>query len=225
MDLFDIDELLYGSMKYLELEDEKSNSKNDRDAYINKTLIFSDRYVEALRSLGEGLKCTRNILKSARAMVKHHHGNKYEDLYFIDSMTNKVLSRTDYTEKEKEVFPTAAMLKMLKNNLNIIAMHNHPTNDVPSPNDLMVCAQRHYKYGLIICHNGNIYKYKTEENLNITNAIMALNIFHKEKQALSDLTFDMYEFRNKRKEIMMELQKSLLDAGIVLEEVLCYDGD
>lgn len=39
------------------------------------------------------------MIKSARTMFSHHHGDEYEDLYFIDSVTNTVKSMTNYREK------------------------------------------------------------------------------------------------------------------------------
>lgn len=78
----------------IELEVERSNG--DRSVYINRALIFSNRYIDAIKSLGETRYCSKKILDSSRTMLEHHHGDKYEDLYFIDSIADKVLARTDY---------------------------------------------------------------------------------------------------------------------------------
>ena len=42
----------------------------------------------------------------------------------------------------------------------IISIHNHPNSTVPSLNDINTAWKKKYKYGIIVCHNGNIYKYK-----------------------------------------------------------------
>ena len=113
---------IIGLSQEIEIEDERSNG--DRTVYINRELIFSDRYVNAIKSLGEDRYCSKDILISAREMLKHHHGDKYEDLYFIDAVAHKVLSRTDYRINEQEVLPTSAMKTMARNNPNIISHNN-----------------------------------------------------------------------------------------------------
>lgn len=55
---------------------------------------------------------------------------------------------------------------------SIIALHNHPNSTVPSLSDLR--SARKYKYGLIIEHNGRIFKYAvsldaTEEQLRLAD--------------------------------------------------------
>lgn len=42
----------------------------------------------------------------------------------------------------------------------IIAVHNHPNSSLPSIDDIYSAWKKKYKYGVIACHNGNIFKYK-----------------------------------------------------------------
>ncbi len=205
-----------------EIEDEKSNSKYDRETYINRKLIFSNQYERSILSLGENKECTRLILEAARTMTKHHHGDKYEDLYFIDCVTNISLAQTEYRVREHEVLPTKAMKELANDNPNIISIHNHPTNGLPSLSDLNSCSKIGYKYGLVICHNGSIYKYKTRKEYNNINSEIALNIFTKEELLLAGLAFDKETFKNKHKENISELKNNLSDAGIEFTEVLWY---
>ena len=152
------------SLQHLEIEDERSNG--DRTVYINRELIFSNRYIDAIKSLGEDRYCSKDILDSLRKMLEHHHGDKYEDLYFIDAKTHKILSRTDYRVNEQEVLPTSAMKDMARNNPNIISIHNHPTDALPSYEDIKTCFLVGYKYGLVACHGGDIFQYRTLDNIN-----------------------------------------------------------
>ena len=58
----------------------------------------------------------------------------------------------------------------------IIAIHNHPGSSAPSYSDIMACKDRKYKYGLVVCHDGMIYKYSVDgERLNIPMAVSALD--------------------------------------------------
>lgn len=228
MDLWDcLDNKDIGDKIYTqnEFEDERSNhigrKGRDRLAYINEKLIKSDIYVNAIKSLNESKQCTNNILSSAREMLAHHHGDKYEDLYFIDSITNKVLSQTMY-KIEKQVEPTMAMKKMALQSKNIISIHNHPTNGLPSMADFTTCRDINYQYGIVVCHNGSIYKYKVIGELNEPHAEMALNIYQRAENESIGTLFNYDTYKQAHYKNIKELKRLLYDANIYFEEVLWY---
>ena len=105
-------------------------------------------------------------------MLEHRSGSRDEDLAFIDSVTGKSIVNENYN-MESKAKPSRAMLKMLNdaNHKTVIAIHNHPGSSVPSLADIMVCKNRKYKYGLVVCHDGTIYKYSVDEEK--FNKIMA----------------------------------------------------
>lgn len=222
----------YTQLSETDLEIEGSNSKYERKTYINRNLIFSDRYVTAIKSLGESRECARLILDAARSMTSHHHGDEYEDLYFIDSQTNHCEKRTDYRIRPHEVAPTDAMKKLAKDNPNIISMHNHPSSSLPSFKDVSTCKEIGYKYGLVICHNGNIYQYSTndkdldklfyESEINAYDKTEAENLINYNRNII--IKNDFVKLHN---ENFIRLANNLLDAGVILKEVLCdvdYNG-
>lgn len=93
-------------------------------------------------------------------MLSHRSGGNFEDLSFIDSQTGKYITRTDYNIDSK-CFPSKRMMDMVLNAEpnTIIAVHNHPSSTVPSLSDINTALNKHYKYGVAACHNGDIYKY------------------------------------------------------------------
>lgn len=208
----------------IELENEGERSNGDRSTYLNRELIFSNRYIDALKTLGESRYCCKNILDSSRAMLEHHHGDKYEDLYFIDSVTNQILARTDYRINEQEVLPTAAMKTMARNSPNIISIHNHPANGLPSFEDIKSCYLVGYKYGLVMCHNGDIFQYKTLDDLNRANYESSFHIYYKREHniaiELEKGEINLEEFKIKHQENFIKLSKGFLDAGVLIKEVL-----
>ena len=110
-------------------------------------------------------------------MLKHRSGTKYEDLPFVDSKTGKIVTN-ESCDKESAVSPNKNMTSMLNKAepYTIIAIHNHPGSSTPSFSDIMACMERKYKYGLIACHDGRIYKYSVnKENFNIPMAVAALD--------------------------------------------------
>lgn len=204
--------------EYLLNEMENSNSHLKKETRINRKIIFSDEYVRAIQSIGESKECSRLIIEAIRKMIKHHDGDSFEDLYFIDSESNICKSQTNYRVEHK-VEPTVAMLKMLTDNPNIIAIHNHPNSMLPSLSDFYICRNRKYKYGMIACHNGNVYLYKVIGGL--VDIIIETSIRIYERKELISLTSlnDANEILISHQEHINELIKNLYDAGIELKEV------
>ena len=94
-------------------------------------------------------------------MLAHRSGTKFEDMTFINTVTGEALTRTDY-EAENQVLPSKRMRRMVSEAEphTVIAIHNHPGSSVPSITDLETAYEKRYKYGLIVCHNGYVMRYR-----------------------------------------------------------------
>ncbi|MDO4170294.1 MAG: minor capsid protein [Lachnospiraceae bacterium] len=182
-------------------EKEKSKRKyKHRDTAINASEISSAGYRRKFTDITGENKISRSLWENALDMLEHRSGTKYEDLAFIDSKTGKSAINKNY-DKESTASPSKKMRSMLKkaDPYTIIAIHNHPGSSAPSYSDIMACRDRKYKYGLIVCHDGKIYKYFVdEERLNIPMAVSALDRVM--KKGYTEIT-----------------RKECLDAGINLE--------
>ena len=204
-------------------EIESSLSKAEKETQINRNLIFSDKFVRGIQSLNESRECIRVITEVARKMLEHHNGDKYEDLYFIDAVTNNYRYQDNYHAEVQKVEPTSEMLKMLTENPNIIGIHNHPNSTIPSLDDFHVCKERNYRYGLVFCHNGSIYKYKVVGPLIDISIDCARQIYEKEEY-ISLTNLQSYEdMKNAHIAHIKELEDNLLNAGVDLSEVLMYE--
>lgn len=130
------------------------------DSVVDKQIIDSPNYRKIFDKFGENPKITRSIFQQAKGILIHRSGGNFEDLSFINSVTGKSLTRTDYNV-EKQCIPSKSMIKMVKEakHNTIIAIHNHPNSSVPSLDDIISAYKKKYKYGIIACHNGNIFKY------------------------------------------------------------------
>ena len=207
-------------INYKIIEKENGISKIERETQINRNLIYSDKYLKAIYSLQESMDCKREIVSASREILEHRNGTKFEDLYYIDTLhNNSVMKQINY-DIEFTVKPTEKMEKALIDNDGIIALHNHPKSSLPSINDFHICDEKNYKYGLILCHNGTIYRYKTIGELNYTNISCSISIFDKEEyDSLINLQ-TREDVSNAHKEHITELTKNLMDAGVLFEEVL-----
>lgn len=43
--------------------------------------------------------------------------------------------------------------------MEMIGIHNHPTNLLPNGSDFTAAGYRGYKYAIVVTHDGRIYKY------------------------------------------------------------------
>lgn len=202
---------------------ESSLSKEEKETQINRNLIHSDKFVRAIQSLGEDKECTRMITEYARKMLEHHSGDKHEDLYFIDTVRRVCKYQDNYYKEKQKVEPTKEMLKLLAGNINIIGFHNHPNNTIPSVDDFYVCKERNYKYGLVFCHNGSIYKYKIIGTLIDINIDCARQIYEKEEYISQTTLQSNEDIKNDHVKHIRELIDNLSQAGIEFSEVLNYE--
>lgn len=151
--------------KYLQAAKEESKNKYD-DTAVNP-FVRTSGYRNLYNNLDESTAIQRVACEKAREMLSHRSGTKYEDLTFIDSLTGKSLTRSDYNV-ENEVLPSLKMRRMVMNAEphTIIAIHNHPGSSVPSFTDMNTAFEKKYKYGLIACHNGTLMRYTVTGEIN-----------------------------------------------------------
>lgn len=147
-------------------EQEESKTKYMyNDTIAKEDLINSSEYRRKFNNVSDQTKINRTAWKLSKEIIKHRSGTKYEDLAFIDSKTGKYTINKNYNV-ESQAKMNKPMKKMLNKSAKneIIAIHNHPGSNVPSTADLIVCKNRGYKFGLVVCHNGKIYKYSVDKD-------------------------------------------------------------
>lgn len=144
---------------------EESHRGMNKGTAINKAHILSDEYVKKIQKLEASKELSRSILAEAKAMLTHRSGTEFEDLAFITG-DGKVKRSVNYnvTRTAKQTKKMSNMLKREPDN-SIIAIHNHPNSTPPSFDDLKVAELRRYKYGIAVCHDGALYKYKVTGDL------------------------------------------------------------
>ena len=67
------------------------------------------------------------------------------------------------SQKSYQVEYTDSVLEAIQNASpgSLISIHNHPTNIPPSGADFASAGYRKYAVGVVACHNGEVYVYKT----------------------------------------------------------------
>ena len=178
----------FGGIKSQTLQEE---SKHLHDSAIINPVIKTAKYRNLFNNLNEPIQLQRIAYESARTILNHRKGTKFEDLTFIDSATGKHITRDDY-DMENQVMPSKRMRSMVQNNApyTIIAVQNHPGSSVPSIADLESAYRHKYKYGVILCHNGTIMKYEVLGQYNEVIVSMLLDkanidLYHGNEKELS----------------------------------------
>ena len=142
-------------------------------------------------------------------MLRHRSGTLYEDLTFIDSKTGESKSRTDFNVS-RAVAPSKTMKRMIEkaDDYTIISVHNHPHSSVPSINDLYCAKDRRYKYGIVACHDGTVYKYSVRGEINDPMVNNGLDLLEKTRyiENIEDHT-----------KMLNSALKTLNDGGIEME--------
>lgn len=187
-------------------ENEVPRTKDLKPLEVDKAAVGSNAYKKNLyNSIDETPKIKRSVRDSVGKIYKHRSGSDMEDLYFINSSTGSV--RTSTRGEEPGIcHPTKSMKKMLATaeEGTIIGIHNHPRNSAPSLPDIMAAAERKYKYGIVACHDGTLYKYSVTGPVNKPMAESLLAIYEKREYSKID------------KKVLSGMKK---DAGIEMEVI------
>lgn len=182
-----------------EREESKPNYKYE-NTVVDLNYIKSHEYRRKITQLVEDTYESRSIFSVAKDILAHRSGTKYEDLSYIATTKNRIITNKDYNV-EKKAKPNKPMNELITSAppYTVIGVHNHPESFVPSIADIQCAHQRKYRYGIVVCHNGIIYKYTINpEKINILNAGFALD-------------------RMEKKGYTEEVKKLFKDAGVEME--------
>ena len=143
----------------------------NKSTQINNSYINGGTYRKKFDLLSDSIELNRLVYRLAKRMLEHRTGTEYEDMYWIDMDTLTVvakelnaqtLKKIVYSERTKRV--VAEYKKSSEKRL--LTIHTHPSSFPPSIPDFNANFQNEYNMGLVICHDGKIFLYAAEEELN-----------------------------------------------------------
>ena len=127
---------------------------------VNFEYINSKEYKAKFDRISDNKAVNDAIYAQAKAMLTHRSGSYYEDLWIIDSRTGSVVAGTSNSKQENQVSYPKWTEAVVKSNPHVlISIHNHGTNNPPTGSDLVSAGYRKYKFGVVVCHNGEVYSY------------------------------------------------------------------
>ncbi len=138
----------------------------NKNTLVNKTYIDSGEYRRKFDNITDNPNVNKTLYDCAKTALKHRSGTKLEDMYWIDSKTGKILlSVTDSTD-ERAIIYTDKIRNTIKSNESIVTLHTHPSSMPPSASDFNSCYDNKYKIGFVACHNGKVFGYTSNEEIN-----------------------------------------------------------
>lgn len=165
--------------KFVINENEEQKSKVVTKAKINEQYINSLEYRKQFDNLTDNAEVNKTIYECSKNMLKHRDGTMYEDMYFIDKNTGKIIASSTKINKESEVGYNKEIKKALSNYdmSQIIAIHNHPSGMPPSAGDFNAALRNGYYEGYTIGHDGSIIRYRAgKEPIDMESYILRLTI-------------------------------------------------
>lgn len=153
------------------MEAEASNKRRkalNQETLVEHGLTNSRDYKAKIDELSDDIKESRAITQSAKQILAHRDGTNFEDLAFYDTVSGKLKINKSFNFFENGISackPNKLMEAMLEKagDYTIIGIHNHPKSGAPSIADIITARDRKYKYGIVLGHNGTVYKYSVSK--------------------------------------------------------------
>ncbi|MBR6617957.1 MAG: phage minor capsid protein [Oscillospiraceae bacterium] len=140
----------------------------NKNTLVDKTYIESGEYRRKFDSLTDVEETNRTLYAKAKEALKHRSGTVYEDMYWIDCDTGKVVACETESILERTVKYSSATKRKVNSyeRKKLVALHTHPSSMPPSAADLNACFRHGYKAGYIACHDGKLFAYTADEAIN-----------------------------------------------------------
>ena len=138
----------------------------NKETLINNTYIESGEYRRKFDSSTDVPEVNRSLYQCSKAALKHRSGSVFEDMYWIDSKNGKVILSVTDSSDERAIIYTENIKKTISGYNDIITVHSHPSSMPPSVSDLNSCFKNHYKMGFVACHDGRLFAYSSNEEVN-----------------------------------------------------------
>ncbi len=138
----------------------------NKNTLVNKSYIDSGEYKRKFDNITDNPYVNKTLYDCAKKALKHRSGTEFEDMYFIDAYSGKIVAQeVSQTDKEKVVYSdkTESTLKLYN---EIITLHTHPNSMPPSAADFNSAFKNKYQKGFVVCHNGKIFGYTSIGEVN-----------------------------------------------------------
>ena len=150
-------------MEYCYIKEEESQRDGrNKETTINKAYIESGVYRKKFDLITNNKELNRLLYNCAKQMLYHRSGTLLEDMYWIDATKISVVAKeVNQTINSKVVYSNSTKRK-INTKQNLITIHTHPNSFPPSIEDLNSNNLNKYDLGIVCCHDGKVFVYKSE---------------------------------------------------------------
>lgn len=134
---------------------------------VNSSYISSGNYRRKFDKITNNDALSRSLYSCAKKMLLHRSGTLFEDMYWLDSITGEVLASKIDSIEEEQIIYTESINALIVGRGNIIALHTHPCSMPPSIADFNSANEHNYELGIVICHDGKIFCYRSSDNISL----------------------------------------------------------
>lgn len=131
---------------------------------VDFDLIDSKEYISKFSHLTVNAKVNNSIHAISKEVLKHCTGTEHEDMYLFNASSGAIISKVTDTATRSGINYTdefkTALVKSRKDGIPIIGLHNHPQGTPPSPDDFRKAFDNGYEFGIVVGHNGQLYRYE-----------------------------------------------------------------
>lgn len=194
---------------YAERKQEQEKKGKINDHSINKDIIGTKEYRDKFSELTSDANINEKLYNKAIDILDHRNGTDYEDMHLIsinDSLVKGSQTKVEYFDlvpEEKRhlhVWYNESINSAIKNNpvKTLISIHNHPNSLPPSGGDFESQFEHGYKFGIIPCHNGDLYYYEIGKK-KFSGLLYDLTVDKYKKQGYSELeayNMTLEQFKN-----------------------------
>ena len=137
----------------------------NKSTVINKTYIESGEFRRKFDRITEDANLARLLYNKAKEMLYHRSGTEYEDMYWISVGSCCVLASVLNEKSIEQITYTSGIFDTIRDYDDIITIHTHPHSMPPSIEDINANHMYGYRRGIVVCHNGQVYVYGSEEEI------------------------------------------------------------
>lgn len=142
---------------------ERQRYGRNKQLSINHAYIESGEYRRKFDMISQNPQLNRIIFDLCKKSLIHRSGTLFEDMYWIDTDTLEIIASVTDSKISQEVRYTKSIKKAIKMHKHILTIHSHPMSGPPSIDDFNSNYSHEYELGVICCHDGRVYVYKSEQ--------------------------------------------------------------
>lgn len=137
----------------------------NKDTQIDRSYINSGSYRRKFDLISDNENLNKALYTLSKRMLEHRTGTLFEDMYWLDPDTAEVIAYEVDGLVEEQIDYSRTTEKTVNETPGLLTIHTHPHSFPPSAVDFNSNYEHNYVLGIICCHNGRIFVYNANEEI------------------------------------------------------------